>query len=163
MKIRTKIILFTCVLCIISVFLVFLINYNFTAEKLLNEIENNARNTARITAREMDKWLSIQKNSLKEIGGDALVYNDDFDHDYVYDYLSGQGNINEGNAYYVGLANDTLISGSGWIASDDYKATEKEWYIDAQNSDDVVVSSPYIDARTGDVIVTISKALKKRE
>ena len=80
MKIKTRIILFTCILCILSVFLVSLINYNFTAKELLNEIEKNARNTAKITAREMDQWLSVQKNSLKEIG-DALIYNDEFEFD----------------------------------------------------------------------------------
>ncbi len=38
-----------------------LINYKFLAGELLNETEENARNEAKITAKEMDKWLSIQK------------------------------------------------------------------------------------------------------
>ncbi len=160
MKIKTKIILFTCILCIVSICSATLINYKFLAGELLNEIEENARNSAKITAKELDKWLSMQKNSLKEIA-DALLYNDNFEFDYVYGYLSGQGEINEGNEYYVGLPDDSLISGGGWIPPDDYKPTERDWYTNAKGSDDVVISSPYIDAKTGDVTITISRALEK--
>ncbi|TCS88810.1 methyl-accepting chemotaxis protein, partial [Keratinibaculum paraultunense] len=160
MKLKTRIIVFTCILCVASILLSTITNYKFLAGELLNETKNNAKNSAKITAKELDKWLRIQKNSLKEIA-DALLYNDNFEFDYVYGYLSGQGEINEGNEYYVGLPDDSLISGGGWIPPDDYKPTERDWYINAEGSDDVVISSPYIDAKTGEVTITISRALEK--
>ncbi|HSH35712.1 cache domain-containing protein [Schnuerera sp.] len=160
MKIKAKIVLFTCVLCILSIFLVSLVNYYFTAKELLNEIEENAKNTAKITAREIDQWLSIQKNSLKEIG-DALIYNDEFEFDYVHKYLEKQGETNGENVYYLGFPNGSAIFGIDYIPPDDFDCTDRDWYIDAQTTDDVVMSSPYIDFRTGDITVTLSKAIKE--
>ncbi len=160
MKIKTRITLFTCILCVASILLSTITNYKFLGGELLNETEENARNETKITAKEMDKWLSIQKNSLKEIA-DALLYNDDFEFDYVHNYLGRQGEINEGNMYYLGFPDGSAIFGVDYIPPDDFDSTERGWYIDAQKSDDVVVSSPYIDFRTGDITTTISKVLKK--
>ncbi len=160
MKIKTKIILFTCILCIASIFSATLTNYKFLAGELLNEIEDNARNEAKITTKEMDKWLSIQKNSLKEIA-ESLEYNNNFEFDYVHNYLGKQGEINEGNVYYLGLPDGPAIFGIDYITPDDFDSTERSWYINAKDSDDVVVSSPYIDFRTGDITITISKAVKR--
>ncbi len=160
MKIKTKIILFTCILCIASILLSSLTSYKFLAGELLNETEKNARNEAKITTKEMDKWLSIQKNSLKEIAN-ALLYNDNFEFDYVHNYLGKQGEINEGNVYYLGLPDGRAIFGIDYIPPDDFDSTERIWYINAKDSDDVVVSSPYIDFRTGDITITISKAIKR--
>lgn len=109
MKIKTKIVLFTCILCILSIFLVSLVNYNFTAKELLEK----------------------------------------------------QGETNEGNVYYLGFPDGSTIFGIDYIPPDDFDCTERNWYIDAQTTDDVVVSSPYIDFRTGDITVTLSKAIKK--
>ena len=100
MKIKSKIVLFTCIICIVSVFLVFLINYKSTAGKLLSEMEDNSRNSAKIIGKEIDQWLSIQKNSLKEIAS-SLEYNDDFEFEYVHNYLKKQTELNEGNIYYL--------------------------------------------------------------
>lgn len=171
MKIKTKIILFTCILCVASILLSTITNYKFLAGELLNEIEKNARNSAKITTKEMDKWLGTRKNSLEEVA-DALIYSDNFEFDHVfeylnYKYLTDRGDIHEETEhkieYYLGLENDTLISGDGWIPPADYKATERDWYVNAKDSDNVVVSPPYMDAETGDITVTISKAIKKRD
>ncbi|SHD76221.1 Methyl-accepting chemotaxis sensory transducer with Cache sensor (fragment) [[Clostridium] ultunense Esp] len=51
----------------------------------------------------MDQWLSIQKSSLKEIG-DALIYNDEFEFDYVHKYLEKQGETNGENVYYLEIS-----------------------------------------------------------
>ena len=47
-------------------------------------MEENSKNVAKITGKEMDQWLSIQKN-LKEIA--SSEYNDDFEFEYVHNYL----------------------------------------------------------------------------
>ena len=160
MKIKTKITVFTCALCMLSVFLVSQVNYYFTAKKLLNETEENARNIARITAREMDKWLSIQKNSLKEMA-EALLYNGEYEFDYVHNYLGQQGEINKGNVYYLGFPDGSAIFGIDYTLPEDFDCTEREWYIKAQSTDEVVVTPPYIDFRTGDMTITLSKAIKE--
>lgn len=50
----------------------------------------------------------------------------------------------------------------GWEVPADYKATERDWYPDSYaNPDKVFVSSAYVDADTGRIVATISKAIVK--
>ncbi len=129
-------------------------------KKLLNEMENNFKGVAEITTKEMDQWLGIQKNSLKEIAA-ALEYNGNIDFDYVHSYLEKQIKNNEGNVYYLGLPDGRAIFGIDYIPPADFDSTTRVWYQNALATDDVTVSSPYVDFRTGDVTITISKAIKK--
>src|SRR5699024_1599981 len=53
-----------------------------------------------------------------------------------------------------------FIDGSGWIPESDYDPRARDWYVEAIGNDDFYISEPYVDARTGDMIITISKAFK---
>lgn len=65
-------------------------------------------------------------------------------------------------AYYFGLNDDRCVFSDGWEVPADYKATERDWYPDSYaNPDKVFVSSAYVDADTGRIVVTISKAIVK--
>ena len=63
-------------------------------------------------------------------------------------------------AYYFGLSDDRCVFSDGWEVPEDYKATERDWYPDSfANPDETQVSSAYVDAETGRIVVTISKAI----
>ncbi|MDO5155077.1 MAG: methyl-accepting chemotaxis protein [Eubacteriales bacterium] len=65
-------------------------------------------------------------------------------------------------AYYYGLNDDKCVFSDGWEVPADYKATERDWYPEAfANPDKAVVSAAYVDADTGRIVVTISKAIVK--
>lgn len=53
-----------------------------------------------------------------------------------------------------------LYSSNSWEPPESFDQTTRSWFYDALNSDEVVFSSPYIDAMSGDIIVTISKAYR---
>lgn len=62
--------------------------------------------------------------------------------------------------YYFGLNDDRCVFSDGWQVPADYKATERDWYPDAFASpDEASVSAAYVDADTGRIVVTISKAI----
>ena len=62
--------------------------------------------------------------------------------------------------YYFGLSDDRCVFSDGWEVPSDYKATERDWYPEAfADPSNAHVSAAYVDADTGRVIVTISKAL----
>ena len=64
--------------------------------------------------------------------------------------------------YYFGLSDDRCVFSDGWEVPADYKATERDWYPEAfANPDKVSVSAAYVDAETGRIVVTISKAIVK--
>lgn len=63
-------------------------------------------------------------------------------------------------AYYFGLADDRCVFSDGWEVPEDYKATERDWYPEAfAEPDKTMVSAAYVDADTGRIVVTISRAI----
>lgn len=62
----------------------------------------------------------------------------------------------EGVVFQDGIM--TYMSG-GWLPNDDFLVTEREWYSGAAAIDDVYVSEPYVDEQTGNICVTLSKAI----
>jgi len=79
------------------------------------------------------------------------------------DYLASM--ITENPAaydYYYGLQDKTCVFGGGWEpAPGEYDPTTRDWYIQSTQTDGVYVSEAYIDADSGRVVITISKALRK--
>ena len=52
------------------------------------------------------------------------------------------------------------VFGSGWIPDHDWDNTNRLWFTDAKKAGgEIAYSQPYLDADTGDIVITISKAI----
>ncbi|MBR4760822.1 MAG: methyl-accepting chemotaxis protein [Lachnospiraceae bacterium] len=63
---------------------------------------------------------------------------------------------------YVQMADGLFLNGSGWVPPEDFDGRTRVWYqmaLDAKGK--LCYSSPYVDANTGDLIVTVSKYFNK--
>ncbi|MCR5338944.1 MAG: methyl-accepting chemotaxis protein [Lachnospiraceae bacterium] len=63
---------------------------------------------------------------------------------------------------YVQMADGLFLNGSGWVPPEDFDGRTRVWYemaVDAKG--ELCYSSPYVDANTGDLIVTVSKYFNK--
>ena len=160
MKIKTKLILFTLMISIISIISVSIINYAVSIRELEKVVNSNTNSIAALTTQKLNQWIAIQKDSLDETLN-SILYNNNYEQEYLYRFLESQTENNPGNAYYIGLPDKRFISGSGWIPPADYDATQRTWYKEAIGMDGIYISKPDIDARTGDMVITVSKAIKK--
>ncbi len=61
---------------------------------------------------------------------------------------------------YMASPTNGFIDSTLWVPDADYIPTQRDWYIEAVNSNEIVVSDPYIDAQTGDSIISISKKVE---
>ena len=61
------------------------------------------------------------------------------------------------NGIYIGLEDGTWIDPSGWVPDADYVITDRDWYKLGKDSDIFVMGEPYVDAQTGEIVVTISR------
>ncbi len=52
----------------------------------------------------------------------------------------------------------TYMSG-GWLPGDDFVVSERAWFVGAIETQGVYVTEPYIDEQTGNICITISKAI----
>lgn len=56
------------------------------------------------------------------------------------------------------------IDGMGWVPDEGYVSTERDWYIAAMEAaGETTLVSPYVDAKTGNVMISISKLLLDNE
>ncbi|MBR5359861.1 MAG: response regulator, partial [Lachnospiraceae bacterium] len=63
-----------------------------------------------------------------------------------------------------GYLGGSYIDGAGWIPPDDYDPKTRDWYINAmEHPGEMVISSPYVDAQTGEVIISFSQTLSDGE
>lgn len=109
-------------------------------------------------------WINAQIGRVNLIA-ETLSYEDyigsryDESEAYMADVISEN---EAAYAYYFGLSDDRCVFSDGWEVPSDYRATERDWYPDAfANPDQTFVSAAYVDADTGRIVVTISKAIVK--
>ena len=58
--------------------------------------------------------------------------------------------------------NGEYLDGVGWIPTEDYNPITRGWYKDAVAANGkLVITSPYVDAQTGSICITIAKTISK--
>ncbi len=91
------------------------------------------------------------------------------DQEDILDYLKGatvkmQERFDVNFTGIYGLIDGHYIDGSGWIPPEDYEPAAREWYIEAMKKrGSMVISPPYVDAQTGEIIISISCQLSDGE
>ncbi len=119
-----------------------------TAEELENYLAV-ARSVLWVTADTVEIMLQddeAQDNIIKYIYAQTANQKQQFDENFtgLYAYIRGE-----------------YMDGSGWVPPDDYRVESRDWYKDAVDANGkTIIVSPYVDADTGSVVLTICKLLK---
>lgn len=108
-------------------------------------------------AEEISAWTS-------RIFGELQVYQktieeDNFANDAaVLKYL--ETTVGKNDAYpvgiYMGDDSGVYLDGSGWVPDADWVLTERDWYVDGKNNEELAFGEPYYDSMTGQVCVSAS-------
>ncbi len=163
LSLRNKVALQIIITVVISIFLVAaagcvvtVVNYNKAHHAAVN---SELKNCASI----MDSWLNEKKAVTEFMARDIELgdYTSDYDKclEYLKDCITRDTQVFD---CYIGLADTSCIFGGGWEpAPGEYDPTIREWYIDAVNTDDVIITDPYTDAQTGKQVVTFAIKLQK--
>jgi len=162
MKLKSKLVLFSVLICMVSVLSISIINYFLSVRQLEAEINTNGQLETVNIAKDVDKWMALQKDSLEEVLH-GFIYNNNYDHDVVKNYFVSKNQINPGNGYYVAFSDKYFIDSADWIPGSDYDPTSRDWYIGAKGTNTVYVSEPYVDADTGGIIITTSKSFETED
>ena len=129
----------------------------------INELGNDK--AAAITA-ELENYLETARSVLWVAADtvDHMVANGATNEEIV-EYITRESTntasqFDESYTGIYGYINGTYVDGVGWTPPDDYDPTVRDWYKDtvAAGGQPLVVS-PYVDAQTGNVIISVCKAL----
>ena len=105
------------------------------------------------------------------VTGDSAdqMYQDGASTEIIHDYLrsetySQQVKFDENFMGFYAVIDDVFMSGIDWIAPDDYNPYERDWYKAAVKADgDVAIVEPYLDAQSGDIIISFAKLLSDKK
>ncbi|SCN24002.1 hypothetical protein N3C_1600 [Clostridium sp. N3C] len=157
MKIKYKISLITVIMCIACVAALWAVNQFILSQYLLDTIQDKVIAEVKLKANDVNLWIIQEKQNL-EIVSEKVILAKDYNQDTLYKTLENTGKMNSGNLYYMAFEDGTFIDGSGWEPDDNYDPLTREWYLKAkENSGQIYVCDPYVDAMSQDMILTLSK------
>ena len=159
MKLKGKVILFTLLICILSVSSISAINYILSIGQIQEDTNEKIQLEALSVAKDIDKWLAAQKSSLGELIN-GMVTSDNFDnYEESCDYLLAANERNIGNHYYMSFEDQTYIHPYRFQPTT-YDPTQRGWYVGAMATDGFYISEPYVDARTGNMVLSIATSFE---
>ncbi|MBE5924503.1 MAG: response regulator [Lachnospiraceae bacterium] len=144
-----------------------IIGYNtllssYARKSILQQSELNAYNLAK----EVELYLSTGTDviNLNASAINLMIENNASDEEllaYVTEQtnLIGESILPESTGLY-GYFNGKFYDGSGWVPEPDYDPTTRPWYTEAiADRDNYVLINPYLDMDTGEIVLSIAKAL----
>lgn len=159
MKLKGRLVLFTMLICIVSILAIAGVNYIVSIQSLKVEVNKSIQLETETIAQDSDKWMALQKDSLEE-SLQGLIYNNIYEYDPVCNYLIGKNDLNPGNDYFIVFSDKSVINGSGWIPHSSYDPTIRNWYIGARETNGIYITEPYLNYANNSMVITISKGFK---
>lgn len=161
-SLKGKLILETCVICIICLGISSLISYVNTSGELRNQERKNAESLAQNSAEEIEVWLKEQEVFLDTVAATVEIEGKT-DHETLLTYLTELlESYNADNVlydiYYVSEQN-RMTAASGYEPEPGLDFTERDWYVNAADRDGIFYSSPYRDTDSGRMVITIARKI----
>lgn len=110
---------------------------------------------------EIEKWVLKQQSILNMFVNNMEAQGDLYkDYDAAVKYLDHiTQKYEEISCTYLSDPSlpTVVIMNNGWKPDADFDVTQRSWYSDAIDNDDIAVSDPYLDEQTGNYCITMSK------
>ncbi len=122
------------------------------------------------TATELENYLTVAATTLRVAADsvDQMGQNGSSIQDverYIVDQTTRQAEQFDEN--FTGLYayfNGQYLDGLNWVPPEGYEPTERDWYKTvAEANGEIVIVSPYVDAQTGSVVITVGKSISGGE
>ncbi len=158
---KTKFIVIVAILCLVCLTVSAGISYYISYRALLQESKEKTIMASYSYAEKLNGWLMSQGEIIDEMANDIEVIGN-YELDYLYNYFAEKQKPNPHiYCFYAGFADKSTVFGDGWEPESDYDCTIRPWYTAAIQAGGVAYTDPYVDATTGDMVITISKPIKK--
>lgn len=147
----------------ICIILVLALGIAFVGVTLLSVYRGNGaiNSEAQEYRAEIEKWVLKQQSILNMFVNNMEAQGDLYkDYDAAVKYLDHiTQKYEEISCTYLSDPSlpAVVIMNNGWKPDADFDVTQRSWYSDAIDNDDIAVSDPYLDEQTGNYCITMSK------
>ena len=159
---------FITTVCITLILMVFAIVYNtkLIYKASVDGVYDKGEDKVRTFSTELENYLTGTETTLRVAADsiDLMKRNGASSQDICL-YLIYQTNkqyeqLDENFTGIYAYVNGEYMDGSAWIPPEGFNPTTKDWYKTVTKANgEVVIVSPYIDAMTGDCVITIGKSI----
>lgn len=159
-SLRGKLILETCLICVVCLGIASLISYISTSGELRNKEREDAQSLAENSAEEIEMWIREQEIFLDTVT-DTIEIEGKTEHDELLIYLTQLlESHNEDNVlydiYFVSEDN-VMTAASGYEPEPEIDFTQRGWYVGALRCNGIYYASPYRDTDSGRMVITLSR------
>ena len=152
--------------------MIFAVVYNTTTlynASVISVYEDGAKEI-KTTATELENYLTTAATTLRVVA-DGVDYMEEIGRSpqdmerFLVDQTTRQAEqFDENFTGIYAYINGEYLDGLGWVPPEGYEPTERDWYQSAAKAGgEIVIVSPYVDAQTGSVVITIGKSVSGDE
>lgn len=144
------------VLTIVCLVFSFNVNKYYTSS-----IKSNLYHTVATESAKMDAWFTKHTAIAQSFAQTALnqdLHGEELQKYIINSVLPCSQNIMDG--YLAWESDETGMVCAIFPVDDDYVAKERDWYIRAKSTGETIITEPYIDVATGNIVITVAAPLK---
>ena len=158
--------IFTVIITFILMFFIVIYNTRLFYNASVTEINEDARDVVKSTAAELENYITASKTTLRVVADTVeMMEQKEASSEEICEYLEAQTkqqsmHFDENFTGIYAYINGEFMDGSGWIPPEGYDPVNRDWYktaIDAGG--EIAIVSPYLDAQTGEIVLTFAKRL----
>ncbi len=155
-------------LCLMAVMMVY--TTNVVRSLVVANAQEAGDDMMRSTAYAIDSYMEVAKSVL-DVTANTVDYmmEENYSTEEIRRYLQREYEkekevIDQNYSGIYGVIRGEYLSGTGWIMPEGYDPTERDWYVLAMDADgETVFTPPYIDAKSGDVVISICRKLSDED
>ena len=159
-SIKSKLILMIAPLVVLAIGTLLMIIYTSSKKIIVDYANQLVESSTRSNANELETWSQEIISSLNQVQN--TLNNIELDNNTLMKYLKTTMNQNESfaNGVYVGTDKQELIVPFDFQMPDGYIIADRDWFIEGLNNEQFRYGTAYLDADTGEYVVSASVKLK---
>ena len=156
---KAKLILIIIPLVIVTIASLVLTMYFKSKTIIVSYANELVQSQTTSNAHEVETWSQTILSSLNQVKN--TLDNVEMTDEQLMKYLESNMNLNNSypNGIYIGHDSQAFYDPSGFVPAADYVVKERDWFIEGMNNNDFKFGAAYLDADTGDYVVSASAKL----
>ena len=162
-SIKTKLILIIAPLVVLAIGTLLMITYTNSRKIIVDYANQLVQSLTKSNANELETWSQEIISSLNQVQN--TLDNIELDNDALMKYLKTTMNQNDSfaNGVYVGTDKQELIVPFDFTMPSGYIVADRDWFLKGLNNEHFQFGTAYLDADTGEYIVSASAKLKSAQ
>lgn len=158
-SLKTRLVGITCIITLLCLLFTASISYSIASRHIHAESMDRYNLLTEATASQINAWLAEQAQLVIN-QKNAIEITGNYNMDHLVSYLTPIVEDYNDNGYiydlYFTSTDNHMAAGSGYVPDGSTDFTKRDWYTGACDADGLYFSTPYRDADSGRIVITIS-------